>query len=388
MNNGLVEAIAALEKERGIDQQILYDAIEESLKKAYRNHYGTEGNVRAEVNRETGEFKVFAQKEVIPDDSGDFDPMSYITLSEANQYGAHELGDILEFDSTPQSFGRIAAQTAKQVLLQRLKEAERDRMVSEFSDKLYELMTGVIQRVENGNVYIELGRHEGLLPISEQVDGEVYRPGDRLQVYVLKVDREVRGKETPVIVSRRNRELIKRLFELEIPEVMDGVVQIKAISREPGVRSKVAVYSSDPQVDAVGSCVGPKGSRVERIVEELNGEKIDIIPWSADPIEFIAASLSAAKVIMVQINEAERAAKVVVPDNQLSLAIGMKGINAKLAARLTGWKTDIKSQSQAQELYEELLEQERMEQEQQEIAMQAPDPQEPLFEADDTEQTE
>ncbi len=388
MNNGLVEAIAALEKERGIDQQILYDAIEESLKKAYRNHYGTEGNVRAEVNRETGEFKVFAQKEVIPDDSGDFDPMSYITLSEANQYGAHELGDILEFDSTPQSFGRIAAQTAKQVLLQRLKEAERDRMVSEFSDKLYELMTGVIQRVENGNVYIELGRHEGLLPISEQVDGEVYRPGDRLKVYVLKVDREVRGKETPVIVSRRNRELIKRLFELEIPEVMDGVVQIKAISREPGVRSKVAVYSSDPQVDAVGSCVGPKGSRVERIVEELNGEKIDIIPWSADPIEFIAASLSAAKVIMVQINEAERAAKVVVPDNQLSLAIGMKGINAKLAARLTGWKTDIKSQSQAQELYEELLEQERMEQEQQEIAMQAPDPQEPLFEADDTEQTE
>ena len=388
MNNGLVEAIAALEKERGIDQQILYDAIEESLKKAYRNHYGTEGNVRAEVNRETGEFKVFAQKEVIPDDSGDFDPMSYITLSEANQYGAHELGDILEFDSTPQSFGRIAAQTAKQVLLQRLKEAERDRMVSEFSDKLYELMTGVIQRVENGHVYIELGRHEGLLPISEQVDGEVYRPGDRLKVYVLKVDREVRGKETPVIVSRRNRELIKRLFELEIPEVMDGVVQIKAISREPGVRSKVAVYSSDPQVDAVGSCVGPKGSRVERIVEELNGEKIDIIPWSADPIEFIAASLSAAKVIMVQINEAERAAKVVVPDNQLSLAIGMKGINAKLAARLTGWKTDIKSQSQAQELYEELLEQERMEQEQQEIAMQAPDPQEPLFEADDTEQTE
>lgn len=388
MNNGLVEAIAALEKERGIDQQILYDAIEESLKKAYRNHYGTEGNVRAEVNRETGEFKVFAQKEVIPDDSGDFDPMSYITISEASQYGSHELGDILEFDSTPKSFGRIAAQTAKQVLLQRLKEAERDRMVSEFSDKLYELMTGVIQRVENGNVYIELGRHEGLLPLSEQVDGEVYRPGDRLKVYVLKVDREVRGKETPVIVSRRNRELIKRLFELEIPEVMDGVVQIKAISREPGVRSKVAVYSSDPQVDAVGSCVGPKGSRVERIVEELNGEKIDIIPWSADPIEFIAASLSAAKVIMVQINESERAAKVVVPDNQLSLAIGMRGINAKLAARLTGWKTDIKSQSQAQELYEELLEQERMEQEQQELAMQAPDPEEPLFEADGTEQME
>ena len=193
--------------------------------------------------------------------------------------------------------------------------------------------------------------------MSEQIENERYRQGDRLKVYVLKVDKEARGKETPVIVSRKNKDIIKRLFELEVPEVMDGTVQIKAISREPGIRSKVAVYSSDSQVDAVGACVGPKGSRVERIVEELQGEKIDIIPWSADPIEFIANSLSAAKVIMVQINEEERAAKVVVPDHQLSLAIGMRGINAKLAARLTGWKTDIKSQSQAQELYEELLNQ-------------------------------
>lgn len=360
-SNGLIEAINALVKERDLDPEILYEAIEESLKKAYRNHFDTEGNVRAMVDRETGEFKVFAQKDVIEDGGLIYDPMCAIPVSEAREYGTYEVGDVFEIDSTPASFGRIAAQTAKQVLLQRLKEAERDKMVNEYTDKLYELLTGVIQRIENGNIYIELGRHEGLLPVSEQVEGEKYSIGDHIKVYVLKVDREARGRETPIIVSRKNKELIKRFFELEVPEVMDGVVQIKAISREPGVRSKVAVYSSDPQVDPVGSCVGHKGSRVERIVEELHGEKIDIIPWSADPIEFIANSLSAARVIMVQINEEERAAKVVVPDNQLSLAIGMRGINAKLAARLTGWKTDIKSQSQAQEMYEQLLEQERVE---------------------------
>lgn len=374
MANGLVEAIVALEKERGIEEGILFEAIEEALKKAYRNHYGTEGNVRAFINRETGEFKVFAQKEVVEDDTEIEDAMSFITLSEAKQLGNYELGDLVELDATPRSFGRIAAQTAKQVLLQRIKEAERDQMYHEFNDKLHEIMTGVVQRVENGNVYIELGRHEALLPLSEQVEGERYVPSERLKVYVLKVDKEVRGRETPIIVSRKNREMIKRLFELEVPEVMEGVVQIKAISREPGVRSKVAVYSTDPQVDPVGACVGPKGTRVERVVEELRGEKIDIIPWSEDPIEFIANSLSAAKVIMVQINEEERAAKVVVPDNQLSLAIGMRGINAKLAARLTGWKTDIKSQSQAQELYEELLEQEAWEAQQQEPAMEGEAP--------------
>ncbi len=357
MQSELMEAISALEKERGIDQNILYTAIEEALQKAYRNHYGTEGQVRAVVDRITGEFKVFSQKIVVSDDAPITDTMSYIPVSEANKYGKYELGDVVELNSTPKTFGRIAAQTAKQVLLQRLKEAERERMVSDFSGKLYEIMTGVVQRIENGNVYIELGRNEGLLPVSEQIESERYRQGDRLKVYVLKVDKEARGKETPIIVSRKNKDIIKRLFELEVPEVMDGTVQIKAISREPGIRSKVAVYSNDPQVDAVGACVGPKGSRVERIVDELQGEKIDIIPWSADPIEFIANSLSAAKVIMVQINEEERAAKVVVPDHQLSLAIGMRGINAKLAARLTGWKTDIKSQSQAQEIYDQLLNQ-------------------------------
>jgi N utilization substance protein A len=366
MSNGLVEAISAIEKERGIDEEILYEAISEALKKAYRNHYGTEGNVRAEVDRETGEFKVFSQREVIEEVEDDMDPNMYISLEEARKLGDFGIGDIVEEDKTPDSFGRVAAQTAKQVLLQRLKEAERDIVFDEFNGKLHEIMTGVIQRVENGNVYVELGKSVALLPMSEQVPGETYQPGDRLKVYILKVDREVRGKDTPVIVSRKNREIVKRLFELEIPEVMDGTVQIKAISREPGIRSKVAVYSVDEQVDAVGSCVGPKGSRVEQIVEELRGEKIDIIPWSSDVIEFVAASLSAAKVLMVQINEEEHAAKVIVPDNQLSLAIGMRGINAKLAARLTGWKTDIKSQTQAQEMYDEMIEQERQAQEQSE----------------------
>lgn len=358
--NGLIEAIEAIEKERKIDREILFEAIEEALKKAYRNHYSTEGNVRAEVDRETGEFHVYAQKEVVEDDFDSFDDMMYIPLSEAKQYGDYQLGDVIEFESTPKSFGRIAAQTAKQVVLQRIKEAERDIVYDEFNNKLNEIVSAVVQRVENGNVYLELGRTEGLLPLSEQVEGERYVPGERIKVYVQKVDKEVRGRDIPVILSRRNKELIKRLFELEIPEIMDGTVQIKAISREPGIRSKVAVYSADPQVDAVGSCVGQKGSRVEKIVQELRGEKIDIIPWSPDDIEFIANSLSAARVSMVQINQDERAAKVIVPDNQLSLAIGMRGINAKLAAKLTGWKIDIKSQSQAQELYDELAYQETL----------------------------
>ena len=271
--------------------------------------------------------------------------------------GDYQLEDTIEVLCTPKSFGRIAAQTAKQVFLQRKKDAERQIMFDEFAGKLQEIATGTVRRVENGNVYLEMGRSECLMPLSEQVPGERYIPGDRLKVYVLKVDRDGRNREASVIVSRRNREIIKRLFELEVPEIMDGTVQIKAIAREPGVRSKVAVYSTDPQVDPVGSCVGPKGSRVEQIVRELQGEKIDIIAYSNDPIEFIANSLSATKVIMVQVNETERIAKVIVPDNQLSLAIGIKGINAKLAARLTGWKIDIKNQSQAQEIFEELARQ-------------------------------
>ena len=362
MNEGLIEAIIAIERERGIDREILFEAIEEALKKAYRNHYSTEGNVRAEIDKETGVFNVYSVREVGPDDFEEYDPLLHIYQKDARALGhPGELGDEVETLATPKSFGRIAAQTAKQVVLQRIKDAERQILYDEFSGKLQEVVTGVVRRVENGNVFLELGRSECLLPVSEQVPGEVYTPGDRLKVYVLKVDRDARNRDTSVIVSRKNREIIKRLFELEVHEIMDGVVQIKAVSREPGVRSKVAVFSTDPQVDPVGSCVGQKGSRVERIVSELQGEKIDIIPYSTDPIEFIANSLSAAKVIMVQVNEAEKIAKVIVPDNQLSLAIGVRGINAKLAARLTGWKIDIKNQSQAQEIFEELAKQQEEE---------------------------
>jgi len=297
---------------------------------------------------------------VVEDDFEEYDAYLHMYQKDAKALGHNgEIGDIVETLATPKSFGRIAAQTAKQVVLQRIKDAERQLLYDEFAGKLQEVVTGVIRRIENGNVFLELGRSECLLPLSEQVPGETYNIGDRLKVYVLKVDRDSRNRDTSVIVSRKNREIIKRLFELEVPEIMDGVVQIKAVSREPGVRSKVAVFSTDPQVDPVGSCVGQKGSRVERIVNELMGEKIDIIPYSADPIEFIANSLSAAKVIMVQVNELERIAKVIVPDNQLSLAIGVRGINAKLAARLTGWKIDIKNQSQAQEIFEELAKQQQ-----------------------------
>ena len=358
MDSGLIEATLALEKESGINREILFEAIEEALKKAYKNHYNTDGEVRVEVNKETGTFDLYAIHTVVPDDVEDFDPMQHIRFSDAQAMGSYQLGDTIETLATPKSFGRIAAQTAKQVFLQRKKDAERQIMFDEFADKLQELVTGTVRRVENGNVYLELGRSECILPISEQVPGEHYIPGEHLKVYVLRVDKDTRNRETSIVVSRKNREIVKRLFELEVPEIMDGTVQIKAISREPGVRSKVAVFSTDPQVDPVGSCVGPKGSRVEQIVRELQGEKIDIIAYSNDPIEFIANSLSATKVIMVQVNEADHVAKVIVPDNQLSLAIGIKGINAKLAARLTGWKIDIKNQSQAQDLFEELARQE------------------------------
>jgi len=354
MSNGLIEATVELEKETGIDKEVLFEAIEEALKKAYRNHYGTEGDVKVTIDKETGVFNLYSLRTVVPDDFDEYDNMMHIRISEAKQLGNYELDDVIETLSTPKSFGRIAAQTAKQVFIQRKKDAERQIMFDEFSDKLQELTTGIVRRIENGSVFLEMGRSECLLPVSEQVPGEKYEIGDRLKVYVMKVDRDAKNRETSVIVSRKSREMIKRLFELEVPEIMDGTVQIKAISREPGVRSKVAVISTDPDVDPVGSCVGPKGSRVERIVQELQGEKIDVIAYSSDPIEFIANSLSATKVIMVQVNEDDKIAKVIVPDNQLSLAIGIKGINAKLAARLTGWKIDIKSQSQAQDVFEEL----------------------------------
>ena len=257
------------------------------------------------------------------------------------------MGDVLEEESNPRNFGRIAAQTAKQVVVQRIREAERGVIFDEYVEKENEILTAIVQRVEKGGVYVELGKTDGLIAMNETIPGEEYNNNDRIKVYVLEVRKTSKGPQ--VLVSRTHPGLVKRLFELEVPEIQTGVVQVKSIAREAGFRTKVAVYSSDPQVDAVGACVGQRGTRVERIVNELHNEKIDIIEWDSDPAVYIAKALSPAKVLMVYINEAEKAAKVIVPDNQLSLAIGKEGQNARLAAKLTGWKIDIKSQTQAEE---------------------------------------
>jgi len=257
------------------------------------------------------------------------------------------VGDVLEEEVDPRKFGRIAAQTAKQVVVQRIREAERGVIFDEFVEKENEVLTAIVQRAEKNGIFVELGKTDGFMALTETIAGETYETSDRIKVYVLEVRKTNKGPQ--VMVSRTHPGLVKRLFELEVPEIQTGIVQIKSIAREAGFRTKVAVYSSDPQVDAVGACVGQKGIRVERIVNELHNEKIDIIEWDSDSAVYIAKSLSPARVMMVYINEAEKAAKVIVPDNQLSLAIGKEGQNVRLAAKLTGWKIDIKSQSQAEQ---------------------------------------
>lgn len=345
MNSEFIEALNAIEKERGIGQGILIDAFEAALVAAYKRNFGANNNVRAVVDRDTGEVQIFASKTVVEQVEN---PYGEITLEDARKVNAlYELGDVLEEEVDPKSFGRIAAQTAKQVVVQRIREAERGVIFDEYVEKENEVLTAIVQRVEKGGVYVELGKTDGLIGANEVIPGETYNNADRLKVYVLEVRKANKGPQ--VLVSRTHPGLVKRLFELEVPEIQTGVVQIKSIAREAGFRTKVAVHSTDAQVDAVGACVGQKGIRVERIVSELHNEKIDIIEWDADPAVYIAKSLSPARVLMVYINESEKAAKVIVPDNQLSLAIGKEGQNVRLAAKLTGWKIDIKSQTQAEE---------------------------------------
>lgn len=345
MNAEFMEALNAIEKERGISKDILIDAFESALIAAYKRNYGTTGNVRAVVDRDTGEVQVFASKTVVEQVE---DVHAEISLEKARTINSlYEVGDVLEEEANPRSFGRIAAQTAKQVVVQRIREAERGVIFDEYVEKENEILTAIVQRVEKGGVYVELGKTDGLIAMNETIPGEEYNNNDRIKVYVLEVRKTNKGPQ--VLVSRTHPGLVKRLFELEVPEIQTGVVQVKSIAREAGFRTKVAVYSSDPQVDAVGACVGQRGIRVERIVNELHNEKIDIIEWDSDPAVYIAKALSPAKVLMVYINETEKAAKVIVPDNQLSLAIGKEGQNARLAAKLTGWKIDVKSQTQMEE---------------------------------------
>ncbi len=354
MNAEFMEALNAIEKERGINKDILIDAFEAALVAAYKRNYNTTGNVRAVVDRDTGEVQIFASKTVVEQVEN---PTIEISIEQAKKINPlFDVGDVLEEESNPKNFGRIAAQTAKQVVVQRIREAERGVIFEEYVEKENEILTAIVQRVEKNGVYVELGKTDGLIAMNETIPGEEYNNSDRIKVYVLEVRKTSKGPQ--VLVSRTHPGLVKRLFELEVPEIMSGVVQVKSIAREAGFRTKVAVHSTDPQIDAVGACVGQKGIRVERIVGELHNEKIDIIEWDSDPAVYIAKALSPAKVLMVYINETEKAAKVVVPDTQLSLAIGKEGQNARLAAKLTGWKIDIKSQSQAEhemDMYEESL---------------------------------
>ncbi|EHQ91365.1 transcription termination factor NusA [Desulfosporosinus youngiae] len=343
MNMEFIEALHDLEKGRGISAEILFEAIEAALISAYKKNFGSLQNVRVLIDRLTGEFKVYARKTVVDIVE---DARTQVSLVEARNLDPnYQLEDIVEYEVTPRDFGRIAAQTAKQVVVQRIREAERGMIYDEFVNREGDIVTGVVQRYEQKNVIVDLGKIEAVLPAQEQIPGEVYQSFDRIKTYVVEVKKTTKGPQ--IMLSRTHPGLIKRLFELEVPEIHDGIVEIKGVSREAGARSKIAVYSRDPNVDAVGACVGPKGVRVQTIVTELKGEKIDIVNFSIDPQEFVANSLSPAKVVQVYPKLNEKVAIVVVPDYQLSLAIGKEGQNARLAAKLTGWKIDIKSESQA-----------------------------------------
>ena len=342
MNQEFMEALEELEQEKGIDKQTLLDAIKTALISAYKRNFGITQDARVEIDEQTGAIAVYAEKEVVEEV---FDPSFEVSLDEARAINeAYEIGDTIEEEVTPASFGRIAAQTAKQVVVQRIREAERGVIYEQYIDKESEIMTGTVVRQERGCSYLDLGRVEGMLPMKETIPGERYDIGTRLKVYVIEVKDAAKGAQ--IIVSRSHPGLLKRLLELEVPEIASNTVIIKSIAREAGHRSKIAVYSEDPNVDCVGACVGPKGSRIERVVEELSGERIDVISWHGDAAEFIASALRPAKVIMARVIEEERAAQVIVPDYQLSLAIGKEGQNARLAAKLTGYKIDIKCQSQ------------------------------------------
>ena len=345
MNKELMGALDELEREKNISKETLLDAIEQSLIQAYKNHFGKADNVHVTINRETGDFSVYADRRVV-----EFveDPAEEVSLVEAQKQNTNaEVGDILKVPVHSDKFGRIATQNAKNVILQKIREEERKVLYDQYYSMEKDVVTGVVQRYVGRNVSINLGRVDAILTENEQVKGEVFQPTERIKVYILEVKATSKGPK--VLVSRTHPELVKRLFESEVAEVREGIVEIKAIAREAGSRTKIAVWSNDPDVDPVGACVGMNGARVNAIVGELRGEKIDIITWNENPAMMIENALSPAKVISVIADAEEKSAKVVVPDYQLSLAIGKEGQNARLAARLTGFKIDIKSETQARE---------------------------------------
>ncbi len=358
MSNELVQALHEIEKERGIPKHALIEAIKSALNTAYKKNFGMAQNVSVEFNEITGEVKVFSQKRVSDEVK---DQRSEIALEEAQEfYPDCKVYDMVYVEATPANFGRIAAQTAKQVVIQKLREAERSLIYEEFLEREGEIVTGVVQRVEARSVYLGLGRTEGIMLPQDQIGTERYDVGQRLKAYIYEVKNTPKGPN--IFISRSHPYFLRRLFELEVPEIYDGVLEIKSIAREAGARSKIAVYSLDEKIDPVGACVGPRGLRVQNIVSELNGEKIDIIKFDREPERYIANALSPSKVISVRLSEDEKVARVVVPDYQLSLAIGKEGQNARLAAKLTGWKVDIKSESQVSGYLDDFEDVEELEQ--------------------------
>jgi len=347
MNLDFIEAVEALEREKHMSKDMLIEAIESALVSAYKKNYGTSQNVRVNIDRETGDIDVFMRRDIVEEVEDEF---SQCSLEEAQEIDPeYELGDVIEYRVTPKDFGRIAAQTAKQVVVQRIRETERGMIYDDYISRQGQVVTGVVQRVSNNTVFVNMGRAEGILSQGEQIPGEKYNVNDRLKVFVMDVKRSSKGGPQ-VFLSRTHPGLVKKLFELEVPEIQEGIVEIKSVSREAGSRTKIAVCTYDENVDPVGSCVGPRGQRVQAVVDELGGEKIDIINWSDEPGKMISAALSPSKVEMVLIDEEEKSALVVVPDYQLSLAIGKEGQNVRLAARLCNWKIDIKSHSKYDEL--------------------------------------
>ena len=342
-NAEFIEALNQIEKEKGINKEIIFEAIETSLVSACKKNFGTSQNIKVIINRESGDVSVFAQKTVVETVE---DGMLELSVEEAKKINPYfDLGDVVDIVVTPKNFGRISAQTAKQVVVQKFREAEREILYNQYITKEKDIVTGIVQRKDRKNVIIQLGKIDAVLAQNEQIPFEEYNFQERIKVYVLEVKQTTKGPQ--IYVSRTHPELVKRLFEQEVPEVFDGTVEIKSIAREAGSRTKIAVYSKDSNVDAVGACVGQNGYRVNVVVSELKGEKIDIVNWSEDPKKFIAAALSPSKVIGVSINNEEQSAKIVVPDHQLSLAIGKEGQNARLSAKLTGWRIDIKNETQA-----------------------------------------
>lgn len=363
IGTALFEATEQLEREKGISKEVIIDSLCDALVAAYKKHIKVKEapNVEAILDETTGEIGVFRTKLVVENVE---DENLEISLEDAKEIDDEvELEDEVKIEVTPENFGRIAAQAAKQVITQRIREAERNLVLAEFMDKKGTLTTGIIQRVENRNVFVNIGKTDAILPFREQIPGEYYKPGNRLRVFVLNVKETNRMPQ--VIVSHAHSEIVRELFELEVPEIEDGIVEIKSIAREAGFRTKLAVHSNDPEIDSVGACIGPRGSRIQTIVGELKNEKIDIVRWSQDPVEYIVNALSPARIISVDIladDENSHEALVVVPDDQLSLAIGREGQNVRLAHKLTNWKIDIKSASQAEQaeaarVYEEPVEQ-------------------------------